>query len=61
MTMKVTIKLMWVKVVYPLKQGLKPATLAITPLGSTVVKVVYPLKQGLKLGDFDVKVVSPVC
>ena len=52
---------MWVKVVYPLKQGLKPATLAITPLGSTVVKVVYPLKQGLKLGDFDVKVVSPVC
>ena len=38
-----------VKVVYPLKQGLKPFKLE-TPLAvKLLVKVVYPLKQGLKL------------
>ena len=38
-----------VKVVYPLKQGLKHrSAICIGILGK--VKVVYPLKQGLKLG-----------
>jgi len=37
-----------VKVVYPLKQGLKPSSVVLDTLFSLTVKVVYPLKQGLK-------------
>ena len=40
-----------VKVVYPLKQGLKQI-ITISEYGEdVVVKVVYPLKQGLKHSD----------
>ena len=38
-----------VKVVYPLKQGLKPFSELTLNLTKSFVKVVYPLKQGLKL------------
>ena len=37
-----------VKVVYPLKQGLKPVSLSSRYSSAIIVKVVYPLKQGLK-------------
>ena len=40
---------MIVKVVYPLKQGLKHSESKYLTLNNKVVKVVYPLKQGLKL------------
>ena len=41
--------IIWVKVVYPLKQGLKPNILSYyINKDSLNVKVVYPLKQGLK-------------
>ena len=39
----------WVKVCYPLKQGLKlPNRTQLNELLKTKVKVSYPLKQGLK-------------
>ena len=41
-----------VKVVYPLKQGLKQEEREIDPQRLGKVKVVYPLKQGLKLTAF---------
>ena len=37
-----------VKVVYPLKQGLKPLWFNFATSKTSSVKVVYPLKQGLK-------------
>ena len=37
-----------VKVVYPLKQGLKRGDVVDLPEPAENVKVVYPLKQGLK-------------
>ena len=37
-----------VKVVYPLKQGLKRNAISSNGMYSSSVKVVYPLKQGLK-------------
>ena len=37
-----------VKVVYPLKQGLKLSNLIVRKSSNKLVKVVYPLKQGLK-------------
>ncbi len=40
-----------VKVVYPLKQGLKHIIPSSSAPNSISVKVVYPLKQGLKQGD----------
>ena len=39
----------FVKVEYPLKQGLKPVLLIVLKLFIFTVKVEYPLKQGLKL------------
>ena len=38
----------FVKVEYPLKQGLKPVLLIVLKLFIFTVKVEYPLKQGLK-------------
>ena len=35
-----------VKVVYPLKQGLKPNMIIVSMCYDLDVKVVYPLKQG---------------
>ena len=57
-----------VKVVYPLKQGLKLCVLNYFAIIHRYVKVVYPLKQGLKrfAGSFhkstfhNVKVVYPL-
>ena len=61
------IYLFLVKVVYPLKQGLKPFALDDI-VALKLVKVVYPLKQGLKpllqkflrINDRNVKVVYPL-
>ena len=58
----------FVKVVYPLKQGLKHPFFILLSMLFKLVKVVYPLKQGLKPGlseliiDIDclVKVVYPL-
>ena len=56
-----------VKVVYPLKQGLKHGPCIVSTFSFTLVKVVYPLKQGLKQSGFsffainsNVKVVYPL-
>ena len=38
----------WVKVEYPLKQGLKQVCTKIPSISDSTVKVEYPLKQGLK-------------
>ena len=38
-----------VKVVYPLKQGLKHGNIIHSSYDNYPVKVAYPLKQGLKL------------
>ena len=43
----------YVKVEYPLKQGLKPMFFNQHNLQSVQVKVEYPLKQGLKLPVID--------
>ena len=48
MYQKMNLKIMGVKVVYPLKQGLKLNIEIFVVLFVILVKVVYPLKQGLK-------------